>query len=446
MPLDINTNTLLRGRLVRFERDELEPNRPPRAEQHHDRVADTFERVGGTRVDRPAGPPPGNDDILFLGFNPTGKREAENLERGSGNKVVFIGDLKNDGVAGADGRTYDLKDRASTDAFTRTLGLPEAQRARIADVIARVQVTARDEMAQLAQQWAVAEKGGTIPSRMVLSSHHDGTTLWGDGNGGFSRDDLRELTRAMPRAAGQVEDLNVAACYSGGKIGLDAWRQMFPNAKTILAYRGSSPGADSGSNVHLARWERATRGRGDALDPSIVRGTRKAENVDTWSASGGYVTPGARELPELQRRYEQTKQAAAPYLSGDREVADPQSGPLREHYNNIQALVQNPAVAGDELRRLGDEIDVVLRAMFYRSHVAPAFQRSYGPELQRGYAALGLTAPDFGRLSRKDALAAVSAFETRAQGASMTPELEKTLRLLGALRDLNPHYLRVEWI
>lgn len=451
-------------------RDRTPPNLAPRILD--DRVPDTYQLVqtpsqaaphvtngGGTsgEGDRTIGAvralvnagqrtPRGlNDEIAFVGMNPTGRREADDLARRSGKNVTFIGSTTENDRVTAGGREFDLSQRRGIDDFTRTLGLPEGQRSRVASAIERAGPGARDEMARLAHLWSTAEKGGTIPSRLVLSGHSVGDGIWGDKNGEIKLDAFRQLSRAMPNAASQIEDLHIAGCYSGGRQGLNQWRDVFPNAKTIWAYDGSAPGADSGSSAHLSRWERATRGRIDDLDPAIARGTRKGENVETWSQRGGYRTRDALDLEQARLRYASTRSGAEEYFRGDRQIADTQSGPLRDHYNNIQSLLQNPELPREERARLQEERDRTIRMIYYSKTVAPNFAEAHRSALNEGYRAVGSEAPDFARLSRRDALREIDGLARRI-GADSPEAARRAIELLRGLRDLDSRSIPSSWV
>src|SRR5690606_16835366 len=95
---------------------------------------------------------------------------------------------------------------------------------------------ARDELGQIAVAWLRAEKGGIIPSRLVLAGHSNGDGVWGDNNGSLRLGPLRLLAQAMPRAARQVEDAFVAGCYSGGEVTMEQYGLILPQVKTIWAY------------------------------------------------------------------------------------------------------------------------------------------------------------------------------------------------------------------
>lgn len=394
-----------------------------------------------TRPPKPT--PPANDDITFVGMNPQGQREAQRLAR-SGKKVKFIGNSKTPDTVERNGKTYDLRTRQGIDDFTRTFGLPEEQRRKVADAIEKAGLGARDEIAQLAEQWAIAERGGTIPSRLVISGHSGGLGgIWGDDNGTISMDAFRALTAAMPRAAGQIRHLHLAACNTGGRQQIDQWRKMFPNAQTIWAYAGSAPGVDSGSESHLSRWERATRGMADDLHPKTVHGTRKGEFVDTWSSRGGYRLVAGAALEDLRRKHAGFQEELGKYERGEKTDSDPQRGPLRDHYNTIQQMLRNPELPENQRAELQREAARVLR-LLYHSKVAENFAKHHGAALAEGYRALGLPVPDFSRMSRAEILAAIRDLERRVNESS-PPEARRALELLRGLRDLDPKAIPDTW-
>ena len=228
-----------------------------------------------------------NDDILLLGMNPHPEGEAQALQ-GNNPKahVTTVRDTSwetagNDQIkaktAAGQTQVYDLQTEAGVRGFVETLGLPLTQSREVATVLAQGGADARDELAQLAQVWARAEKGGVVPSRLVLSAHSIGPmALWGEKNGALDQGIIGRLAQAMPKAAAQVEDLYVAACYNGNEPSMDAWRAAFPNLKTMAAYTGSAPGAFVGSTAHMARWEQATRGEVETLRADLQHGLLKA--------------------------------------------------------------------------------------------------------------------------------------------------------------------------
>ncbi|MFY0565646.1 hypothetical protein ACN28E_17635 [Archangium lansingense] len=399
-----------------------------------------------------------NDDTLVLGMNPHVQAEAEAIQKSNPRaRVTTVRDsFQNDQVRarGSDGRmtVHDLRTEDGIRTFVATLGLPLAQGQKVVTAIASAGEDARDELAQLAQVWARAEKGGVVPSRLVLSGHSGGSNLWGEEgsftNGVLTRRSLALLAAAMPRAAAGVEDLCIAACYNGGETTMEAWRALFPNLQTMWAYNGSAPGTFSGATAHLARWEKATRGEVASLRPDLLKGLRKGENLAVWSRREGYqtATVGA-STADLRVRQVAGHAAFERYFRGDEVVRDTQRGPLREHYNTLQALLGRPEVSASERSGLERARDQTLRLLFY-GNAATRFQEAHRSVIRSGFAALGLNAPDFSRLGRKQALALIQSFESELARRSPRPvEAQRLLPLLTeGLRELQRSRIPDNWL
>ncbi|ATB32153.1 hypothetical protein [Melittangium boletus] len=405
-------------------------------------------RVGASR----------NDDVLVLGMNPHVQAEADAIQKSHpGARVLTIRDsARNDQVRGARAGggqgLHDLRTEAGIQCFVGGLGLTWAQGQRVAAALSSAGADARDELAQLAQVWARAEKGGVIPSRLVLSGHSGGWSLWGEDkgftNGALTRDSIARLAAALPRAASQVEDLCIAACYNGGETSVEAWRALFPQVRTVWAYNGSAPGTFSGATVHLARWEKATRGAVDVLQADRARGTRKGENVAVWSRRDGYQTATVRESTSgLRARYAEGQAVFARYFEGQERVRDTQRGPLREHYNTLQSLLGRPEVSLAERVSLERARDQTLRLLFY-GNVATRFQRTHDASLQRGFEALGRRAPDFSQLSRAEALSRIQSFGAELSRRQPPPRDAVRLwpLLSEGLRELNRAHIPEQWL
>lgn len=395
--------------------------------------------------------PKSNNDIVMVGMNESAKYEAQQL-RGRGANVTLISDAKvNDTIttrSGGVSTTHDLSTTEGATAFALTLGLPAEQTAKIADAIHGASTDARDELAQLAQVWAGAERGGQIPSRLMLSGHNVGSGVWGDDNGMLRFDTIGKLAEAMPRAARSVEDLHLAACYSGGEPLMEKYRAMFPNVKTIWAYSGSAPGSYSGAVPHQSRWETATRGTRADLDRAIAQATRKGENVAVWTVDHGYNDgrPPA-PLSEVRATVERGQATFERYLSGQDAVRDSQTGPLRDYYNDVQRLMQHPELPAGEHAALEAVRDTTIRLLYYGS-IAPKFADAHGAAIRAGFESLGLAVPDFKSLSRADAMAQVARFEAALSAATPRPAAAEQLlpRLTDGLRDLKPNQIPESWV
>ncbi len=394
-----------------------------------------------------------NNDVLMVGVNEGATHEASAL-RSRGVNVTLVKDAAvNDQITTRDAsghtQTHKLDTPEGARSFALTLGLPAEQTAKIAELIHGAGHDIRDELAQLTQVWAQAERGSQMPSRMVLSGHSTGRSVWGDGNGSLEFGTLAKLAEAMPKAARSVQDLHLSACYSGGQGLMEQYRSIFPNAKTIWAYTGSAPGAHSGATAHQSRWESATRGDAASLDRAIAERTRKGENVAVWSAERGYLDgrpPAA--LDDVRRDVDAGRATFERFSRGDEAVRDPGSGPLRDHYNQIQRLLQHPELPRAERPALEASRDATIRLLYFTKHVAPRFQETHGTAIREGFSSLGLPAPDFSRLSRADALRVISDFERAASSATAVPGAAARLAplLTEGLRELKAARIPDAWI
>jgi hypothetical protein len=396
------------------------------------------------------------NDVLFVGMNKYTDNETKGL-KANGAKVTVVKDTKVDDTVttgtGKSAQSHDLATDAGRKSFVATLGLDKAQAAEVETVLKDAGADARDELAQVAQVWAEGEKGGKVPGRLVLSGHSGGNSIWGgeDGfsNGSLRRESLTALAKAMPKAAAQVEDLALSACYCGGESSITNWKEGFPNAKTVLAYHDKSPsGADNGSTSHLKRWEKLTRGDKEALKPEDFGGLAKSKNVATWSVKHGYLTPGAQEKPEVVRqRITDFQPQHAKYFSGETPPPTREPNPLRSHYRDLQDLAGRADTSAPEKAKLQGQIAQTIRLLKYDG-VKGEFQKAHGAEVKAGFEAVGLKAPDMSKLSRKDAMAQLATLEGAAAGKSPVPDAtKKALELLQkGLRDLDPSLVPDNWI
>lgn len=384
--------------------------------------------------------PKSNDKVLFVAMNNSdahrSTQESDAL-KARGTNVTVLQDLKKDDTittknAAGQLATHDLTTQEGAMSFALTLGLPGEQTKKIADVLVNAGHDSRDELAQIAQQWAVAEKGGQAPSRLVLSGHHVGSGVYGENNGRLDWPTVGALAEAMPRGAKSVEDLLIAGCYSGGQNMMEKYTAMFPAAKTIVAYDGSSPGAASGATAHQKAWEAATRGSGDGIKREIFQGMRKGENVTVWTRTRGFDDGKPRAtVDELKQRRASLEQGFKDAWDGG-PIPDTQRGPVRDYYNATQRLIQHPDTTPAERKSLETQRDQTIRLIFH-GPVSARFQETYGTKISAGYEALGMAAPNFKTMNRAQALASIREFETKL---AATPNAgDAATKLAPILRD-----------
>lgn len=385
------------------------------------------------------------DAIILLGLNPTASDEARALRR-LGNEVTLVTNGRRSDSVNIDGRRFDLADDQQVVAFLRHLRVPEPGREIAAQALRSVDPNMGDELGQLAIAWALAERGGVIPGRMVISGEHVGSGMFFSKTaGGILRvSDLATLAGAFPRVANAIEDLHTSACQSANEV--FRWPRIFPKLKTIWAYAGSCPGTFGGASKHLEIWDRATRGPAKTVNRLLAQGTRKGNSVVVWTPIEGLITGDVSDLTDLRARIAAGNAEFDTYFEGDATVADPQTGPLRDYYNWLQEALRHTDLPGLERLTFEKRRDTTIRLLFYDAQIKGRFASTYRASITAGYSALGLAAPDFGRLSRKEAVAAVGTFESKADQKRL--EAAEALRplLVDGLLQLSPRYIPENWI
>jgi hypothetical protein len=276
--------------------------------------------------------------------------------------------------------------------------------------------------------------------------------VWGDGNGWLNFDAVRKLAQAMPRAADQIEDVAVAACYAGTESNATQFQSVFPNMKTFAGYSGSAPAAGSGSEGQLQNWEAATRGRADRLSRGIF-----GANGAVWSAKSGWNDgqPTAT-LADVRTQWTSGDASYKSYLDGSKPLTSPydaSSGSLRSYYNDTQRLLQRSDLPASERPAVEARRDQAIRLIYFENKIAPRFATENASQLQAGYAAVGLgSPPDIAHMTRKQAVDEVARFNAAYQakvdtGWTPTAEAQQARNLLNrGLRDLDPSLIPVNWI
>ncbi len=406
----------------------------------------------------PAWNGPWNDRVLFLGMNPSSVRTAtRQMSRHATLSVITDSGLPDHVKVG--GKWMELDSSYGIAAFVKTLGLPEKNAAGVRHAIALCETGARDELGQLAQVWARGEHGARIPSRMVLAGHSNGDGVWGDDNGSLRLGPLLQLSRALPHASCQVEDAFVTGCYSGGEVTMDQYLLIFPRAKTIWAYDAQAPGVDNGATVDQAGWELATRGRRSDYVPS--KSASAGRYLAIWSASTGYhAQKPPLNLVQLRGKVQwMDEHFASPALGGEEfafdggyripiRITDPHTGLIRQYYSWLVRLTQNKGLPEEERAVWTDKKQQTIRLLYFNATVAPRFAKTYAAQIGSGYRELGLPTPDFGKLSRAEAVASVDAYLKKldkSPGASAGAQNLASLLQRG-VKDLDPSVIPDGWV
>jgi hypothetical protein len=380
----------------------------------------------------PTGPrklDPSKTGIVHFGMNEGARAEAQALNAANKDDGGALS-IRNQGTEHQfkDGKiTYDLSSPVAAAEYTSTLGLPDEQAVAAAEFLGRPDLDgrAKDELANLVKTLSQAEMGERELTRLVLSGHSTGNEFWGDDNGVITMDDFAKLAEIFPNASGAIEHLMLSACSSGGERQHEKYREMFGGLKSSSAYLGSSPGTHSGALGHLKSWEAHTE-KGDAvsaIDPAMVEGQRKAENLSTWNAEDGYqaTDKGSFDDDLTQAYYFGENQPG--FESGEANLNDrAQHATLREQYDRLRRIEQSGQADEQWQTWAKEQADHTIRLLHYEDAVRGRFTEANRPALEEGYALFGREMPAFEKLSRKDALAEIASL--KAEMGTAEPDYE----------------------
>ncbi len=346
-------------------------------------------------------PAPKNDDVLFVGMNPESAGPETAALAAAGVRTQSIRPRGGDLEGG-----FDLASPEGREGFVAGLGLPQNLAADVTRVLVRAPAGERGVLGQIAKAWAAGERGGAVPSRLVVSGHSGGQTVFGD-DGSISLEQIRLLAQAMPRAASQIEDIHLSACSTRGNAVQGAiWREAFPNLKTMWAYNGSAP---SPAGHHLVAWAARTRGHKDGitLDASL-----RSAKIAVWSASKGYQD-GSGPIERSRARAANAETKLGAYLDGSRRIARGSDAEARADYEALRDLSTRPDATAEEMVRTHLAAEALVRARYYEEGVRRNIAATYGAVLAEAWGSVGLPPPDFARMSRREAVDTAARFEAK---------------------------------
>ncbi|MEE2902702.1 MAG: hypothetical protein VYC39_10240 [Myxococcota bacterium] len=353
--------------------------------------------------------------VVFIGMNEGANHEVRELRKKLGHDgVSFVKPSEVQDVIRHENIRYDLNNEEDVKSFVASLGITGERADALTENIHKQTEDGKDELAKFVILLNEAEMGERTIERLVFSGHSVGSGVWGDENGELKWRHLKKTMDIFPKASGQVEDVLLAACYSGGQNTMKTYRGLFPNLKTIWAYDGSAPGAYSGAVPHIMRWERGTAGNtADALDRDSAKHTRKGENVATWTTTQGYDNGlESKPIDQAMQSYRVSARLVEDFRTGERTVENTQQGDLRDHYNNIQRLLSRNDISADQRTELEGQRDFVIRLIYFKN-VKTFFQDVHSSTIDTGFKDVDMTPPDFSKMSRKEAFDTVEAFNEK---------------------------------
>ena len=381
--------------------------------------------------------------LLFIGMGDYARKEATalhkvNADKGGVKAVYQRGKVQDELKSG--GEVHTFHDLAGCLAFASGLGLPEHMAVSAAELILEGGKGGKDEVAQIVDVFAQAELGNRTIDRIVLSGHSESNVLWGDHNGTISFQLIAKLCDLFPNAAGQVKHLMISACYCGGDADMMAFREMFPNVESIWGYHESGPGTRAGAIPHLTAWEGATDEEGDAtLTSGVAAGTRKVENVSTWTEEEGYSGKDREDASERLARIIDGDSLFLEYLNGGREVLDAGGGPLRQLYSDYRLFLSDSQADPSWLPFVEERANAAIRLLYWNV-IRGRFSSAYANVLVPDFKAAGIDLPRIAQMTRGDFVRWMDTLELERLSA-------KSAELLEALLDLyETEIVQTGWI
>jgi hypothetical protein len=397
----------------------------------------------------PSPPPVAGGGILYIGMN-NYKPEVAKLSsvyQGTSVKVTSVTVTEEETKTQAGGSTYDLTDAAGIKAFALSLALDGLDAAKktplrgtrtqaVETLISSQQKQDRDDLAHVVSVYAATNADGVDRmSRVVLSGHSYGTKVYNeDIKGAILFDALVAMEGIFPSAARQTRHLLVLACLAGAEDKVkDVYTKAFPSLQTFAGYTDTCP-TGAGAAATLGKWAGVT-------DKDPTKMAVPPSGQATW-AMGVYQSDAPVNGPALMTGLRADESKFTDYFDGKKVDPDNHSGFLFEYYRRARTAEHaTSSVTGADHTYAQQHADQSFRLRFWSSMVS-RFWKKNSAAITKGYGTANV--PDYGKMSRKEALAAVAAFGTvtKATGADKT-EAE---RLLNALKDLNTAELSDNWI
>ena len=390
---------------------------------------------------RPA-PKAAGGNILYIGLNAF-KLEAKGLrERYQGTQTKVTTVTRSDDAARTvtKGGTFDLTDGAGIDGFAGTLGLDATRKKSVADLLKSQDSSDRDDLAHVIDVYARTDADGADRmSRVVLSGHSTGTRIYGHPEGSSESSNIKfevlvQLASIFPKAAAQTKHLMVSACFAGEEENLRRfYLKAFPNLQTFSGYTFLSP-TNEGSAAEVSNWARKT----DA-DPKKFRAPPSGQS--NWAQGvyqGDMRLSGADMIANLQA----DEPTFNDYFSGAKVDANAHSGWLTTYYGQARSADLNvTSVTGADHLYAHVHAEQSFRLRFWKAQ-AKHFWKVHGATIRAAYGSAAV--PDFGNLSRKDALKAIAEFPGVATGSAS--DIAAATTLLNGLQTLDETVMKSDWI
>lgn len=381
-------------------------------------------------------PPPGGN-ILYIGLHnfPLELAALHKLYKSKPVNITEVTLATDEAHTVSNGKVFDLTNDAGVDTFAASLGLDKTKTQSAAALIKNnSQMRDRDDMAHVMAEYAKTELDGQDRmSRVVLSGHSFGHEITDDvfttTNNFIHFEYLVELAKLFPKAAAQTKHLYVSACFTGVEDNIrDFYQRAFPNLVTFSGWTNSCP-TDKGAAAAMSEWAKTT----DA-DPTTL--AKPPEGRSAWS-SGVYQGNEKSDPADTMRILRSDEAKFMDYFNGLKVDPDSHRGWLATYYGQARtADLRSASITGSDHVYAHLHAEQALRLRFWTDQAAK-FWKVNEAKIRAGY---GTTAvPNFGKLSRKEALKAIAKFPSEAKGSAA--DQAEALKLLEALKNLDEKML-----
>ncbi|MEP6507599.1 MAG: DUF4157 domain-containing protein [Gemmatimonadales bacterium] len=381
----------------------------------------------------PPTPPPGGN-ILYIGMNNFALEIAalRKLYKGKPVDITTLTLATDTAHTVSGGKTFDLTNDAGVDAFAASLGLDKAKASAAAALVkANTYTNDRDDMAHVMAVYALTEADGQDRmSRVVMSGHSFGLDIMDDplkNHIQFSY--LVELAKIFPKAASQTKHLMVSACYAGAEDTIrEIFRKAYPNLITFMGWTDQCP-TNSGGARAVSEWAKTT-------DPDPTTLAKPSEGRSNW-ASGFYQGVESSGPDGTMKNLRDDEAQFMEYLKGIKVDTDAHRGWLTTYYGQARTAdlrVSSIKGADHDYAHLHAEQAVRLRLW---PQFLSKFWQDYETKIRAGYGKA--TVPNFGKMTRKEALKAIEKFPAAALGTDA--EKAEAQRLLEGLKSLDEQIL-----
>jgi len=383
-------------------------------------------------------PPIPGGNILYVGMNNYAPevKKLKQMYKDTSVNVTTVTVTTEEAKTRAGGATYDLTKAAGIEAFAKSLSLTATAEGEVKALLTSQSLEDRDDLAHVISVYALTESDGVDRmSRVVLSGHSYGTKVYNeDVKGAIYFDALIKLASIFPKAAGQTKHLIVLACLAGAEdLVKTKYTKAFPNLRTWWGWTNSCP-TGWGAVQALDSWSKLT-------DANPTKLPLPPAGQANW-AMGVYQSDEPVDGPALMAGLRADESKFDKYFAGAAVDPDNHSGFLFGYYRRARTAAQSTTViTGADHAYAQLHADQSFRLRFWPAMVSNFWKKNRSA-IEKGYGKA--KAPNYGKMSRKEALAAIASFDAKSDATG--PDRAEAMRLLTALKELDAVELSDNWL